>query len=262
MRVLLAAKHAPGHSIGGVQSWCLTVAAELRRLGHEVETWGPALPLPSGRFDAGIFANVADTGKALPLCDKVLNVSHGIIPAEQPAEGLPHAFTSEGVKRHWGGSGPIIRQPIDTAFWTPGEARRYRLLRYSYRAGLPFVLDIARDMGLYYTHLRNASHEDARRVMRESVCVLATGRAALEAMACGVPVLICDHRSAYQGPLVSYSPATQMLENYSGRGGVEATREAVERGIEDAIRAGSQRLHVESHHDARKIAEELLCLAS
>ena len=264
MRILIAAKHPPGGkwAIGGVQSWCLTVATELRRIGHEVETWGPELPLTHKRFDAGIFANVAYTAKALPLCDKVLNVSHGIIPAEQPGHGLRHAFTSEGVKRHWGGCGQIIRQPIDLEFWSPAADRGQQLLRYSYRSGLPFVADIARDMGVNYAHLRQASHAHARQAMRESVCVLATGRAALEAMACGVPVLICDHRSSYQGPLVSYSPASQMLENYSGRGGMIATRETVEHGVKDAIRDGSLRAHVEMHHDARKVTAELLCLLS
>lgn len=234
------------------------MATELRRLGHDIAFYGPELPLPAGRFEAGIFANVGDTHRALDLCERVLNVSHGIIPAEQPQHGLRHAFTSEGVKRHWGGQGPVIRQPIDLQLWQPAERKRSRLLRYSYRAGLSFVPGIAARMGLSYGHLRTVTHEAARRAIQESACVLATGRAALESMACGVPVVICDHRSAYQGPLMSFAPMAQMFENYSGRGGVTATRENVERGVAEAIRYGSLRQHVEMHHCARKVVQQLL----
>src|SRR5690606_6899005 len=115
MRILLAAKHAPQgrRPIGGVQSWCRTIAAELARLGHDVETWGPELPLPEGRFDAGVIANAGDTGVVVEKCDRVLAVCHGIIPAEHPPEGVPVAYTSEGVRAHWGGEGQVLRQPID-----------------------------------------------------------------------------------------------------------------------------------------------------
>src|SRR5690606_20373985 len=155
--------------------------------------------------------NWAHVAQYAGQCDRWLAVCHGIVPDEQPPEGRV-AYTSEGVKRHWGGSGPVIRQPLDLAFWTPHAAPKRRLLRYSPRGGLAYLPDVSRELGLRYTHLRQASHEQARQAMRESACVLATGRAALEAMACGVPVLICDDRP-YQGPLVSFAPAAQMLEN-------------------------------------------------
>lgn len=117
MRILLAAKHAPHGSrpIGGVQSWCRTVATELSRRGHEVETWGPEQSMPVARFDLGIIANVGDTSKVLYLCDKVLHVIHGIAPAEKPV-GKNVVFTSEEVRDHWGGTGAVIRQPIDIEF--------------------------------------------------------------------------------------------------------------------------------------------------
>jgi hypothetical protein len=262
MRILLAAKHAPDgrRKIGGVQSWCRTVAAELVKEGHEAVTWGPEQPLPSGWFDAGIVANAGDTGVAMEKCDRVLAVCHGIIPAEQPPAGVPVAFTSEGVRDHWGGTGPVIRQPIDLEFWSPADVPRRLLTRFSYRRGLDFLPAVARRLGLTFRHVASLSPVEARAVLRESACVLATGRAALEAMACGVPVVICDHRIAYQGPLLDPDPLGSMARNYSGRGGVKPTPESVAEAVQRAIGVGSLRGHVEAHHDTRKVTAELLGL--
>lgn len=260
MRILLAAKHAPEgrRPIGGVQSWCRTVAAELRRIGHEAVTWGPEQPLPAGRFDLGIVANARDTGVALEKCDRVLAVCHGIIPAEHPPAGVPVVFTSEGVRDHWGGTGPVIRQPIDLAFWSPAEAERRYLTRFSYRRGLDFLPAVARRLGLDFRQVASLSPEDARYALWQSACVLATGRAALEAMACGVPVVICDHRMAYQGPLLDEDVEGAMTRNYSGRGGVEATPAAVAAAVGRAMARGSLRAHVERHHGVSAIVGQLL----
>ena len=262
MRILLAAKHPPRgrRPIGGVQSWCATVGAELARLGHEVVFWGPEWRFPVGSFDAGIVANVPFTRAVLPQCDRVLMVSHGIIPAEEP-EGSVVAYTSEGVRDHWGGSGPVIRQPIDLDFWSPGDGGKY-LTRFSYRRGLDFLPRLADRMGLRFRHVASLSQAEAREVLRSSACVLATGRAALEAMACGVPVVICDHRSAYQGPLMDPDTLGAMARNYSGRGGVTPTPGNLAEAVQHAMGVGSLRAHVEAHHDARKVTQQLLELVT
>jgi hypothetical protein len=77
-------------------------------------------------------------------------------------------------------------------------------------------------------------------------------------MACGAPVVIVDDRP-YQGPL--HDPATlgSRARNYSGRGGIKPTAENINHAIDAAVQAGSLRAHVEAHHDARKIVQELLC---
>lgn len=260
MRVLLAAKHAPEGSrpIGGVQSWCRTVAAELRRLGHSVEMWGPEQPLPAGRFDLGIVANVADVGTALPLCDRAMAVCHGVIAAEAPPVGMPVAFTSEGVRAHWTGTGPVIRQPIDVDFWEPGSGARAQLLRYSYRRGLGFLGEVANGLGMTFRHMDGVTHEQARSALQAAGCVLASGRAALEAMACGVPVVLCDSRSAYQGPLLDPDVCGAMQRNYSGRGGIVPTPENVAEAVLEAMAEGSRRDWVLAHHDVRDIVPQLL----
>lgn len=265
MRVLLAAKHAPDgrRPIGGVQSWCRTVAAELRRIGHEAVTWGPEQQLPAGRFDLGIVANLGDTAAAPPICNRVLAVCHGIIPAEAPPAGLPVVFTSEGVRDHWCRTGTVIRQPIDLEFWTPQSRSKNRnqLLRYSYRRGLGWLGEVAAGLGLTFRHMDGVTPNQAREALGAAACVLATGRAALEAMACGAPVVICDNRSAYQGPLLDPDLEGAMARNYSGRGGIMPTSENVAEATLEAMTVGSRRDWVQEHHDVRDIVPQLLEVA-
>lgn len=264
MKILIAGKFSPyGHKpIGGLQSWIKTVHEGLYA-DHDVTVWQAGDPKPSGRFDLGIMANYGDTSAVWPLCDRITNVCHGIIEAERPRKADTNVFTSEGVLAHWGIPGVVLRQPIDLNYWRPGLGpawgRKGLLLRYSYRAGLPFVSQIAKDMGLEYTHARNVDHEQARSLFARSAVVLATGRAALEAMACGAPVVICDHRAAYQDALLhDRSLVDAMTHNYSGRGGVAPNAKNLREEIDKAIAAGSQRRHVETYHDARKIVAELI----
>lgn len=261
MKILLAAKHAPygPRRIGGVQTWCRTVATELERCGHTAVTWGPTEPQPLGGFDLGIIANVGDTMPALRWCKKNIVVCHGIIPAEKPV-GDSVVFTSEEVRDYWGGFGPIIRQPIDLDFWSPAWNLRIFLTRFSYRGGLGLLEQTAKDFDLRYMHLRNADEIKAREIIRQSACVVATGRALLEAMACGVPVVLCDHRSAYQPPLLHTNIKQSMVQNYSGRGGVTPTHENVGNAISSAMELGSLREFVVQHHDVKNITNQLLDL--
>ncbi len=261
MRILIAVKHPPGGrlAIGGVQSWSKTVADKLVESGHQVTFWGPEWPLPSGRFAAGLFANLLHTAPMVLACDKVLKISHGIVEDEKGGPGF--AATSEEVRDRWHCDGPVIRQPIDLDFWSPdGRFRRY-LTRFSYRGGLDWLPDIAAEHGLEYRHVRAETPERARDVLRESAVVVATGRAAVEAMACGAAVVIADERE-YQGPLLDPDPLAAMTRNYSGRGGIAATPPAMRAAIGAAIERGSLRRHAEQHHDAHIIQREISCLLS
>jgi hypothetical protein len=268
MRILLAAKHAPHGSrpIGGVQSWCRTVCNELARRGHEVETWGPEQPLPEGSFDVGIIANTSDTGRVLNLCRERVVVSHGIISAENTSEArLPGdrmVYTSEEVRDHWGGQGTVLRQPIDLTFWSPGPGPKKYLTRFSYRGGLRYVSSLARELKLEYRHVRTLEDRAVRNILRLSACVLATGRAALEAMACGAPVVLCDHRSAYQGPLMDLAIHSAAKRNYSGRGGITPTVHTVREAIKYSIKYGSRRQHVEDNHNVVDIVDQILELVA
>lgn len=258
MRVLIAAKHPPGGALkfGGVQSWAETIASELRRRGNEVVFWGPEWDLPTGRvFDLGLFAHVKHTAPAMGFCAEVLTVAHGIVPDERPARGLI-AYTSEEVRNHWRGTGPVVRQPIDLSFWCPGQHESDEVVFYSYRApAFASAATAARRLGLRYRHLRDVDAAQARHALQGAAVVLASGRAALEAMACGAPTVIADHRAPYQGALMDTDIGRQMAHNYSGRGGREPTVDTLVSAIETAA---NQRAHVEAYHDARRIVQELL----
>lgn len=262
MKILLASKYGPhgARPIGGVQTWVATVARVLVSLGHEVDFYEAGQKEPGKRYDLGIFANMGHTGHMLKRCNHIIQISHGIIEPEKPTYPKV-AFTSEGVRDFWKADGPIIRQPIDLDFWRPAKGceKKY-LTRFSYRKGLDFVPKIADRLGLEYIHLTHFKPELVRQVLRKSACVLATGRAALEAMACGVPVVICDHRSAYQGPLMDRDLVHAMRNNYSGRGGIKPDAFKVQFAIKQAIFKGSLRSHVQQFHDAEKIVNQIMAL--
>lgn len=263
MRILMSSKREPGRPgrrDGGVQTWIATVAAELRRQGHEVAICG-AQDSPADRFDLGIFANALYTVPMAALCRRAVLVCHGIVPDESP-DGWPGsvAFTSEEVRNHWRGSGPVIRQPLDLEFWSSGDSDRAGIVRYANRGGLDWLPALAADLGMPCRHVRNATHEQARDALRRAAVVVASGRCAVEAMACGAPVVICDDRP-YQGPLLHTGIMMEaMRRNYSGRGGVIPTINAARAAIDHAIRVGTFRWHVEAYHDVRRIAAELLTL--
>ena len=258
MRILLAAKHPPGGAmpIGGVQTWSATIGAELRRLGHKVTFWGPEWAL-EGEYDAGILANLAHTRGAENACQRVLRVAHGIIPDERGGAGF--AATSEEVRDAWGCDDPVIRQPLDLRFWTQGNATRTLLVRHSYRKGLDYLPRIAASLGLEYAHVTGMSPEQVRDHLQRASVVVATGRAAVEAMACGASVVIADARP-YQGPLLDADPIGAMASNYSGRGGVIPDRRTMTDAVMAALDRGSLRAHAEAHHDAARVTQQILAL--
>jgi hypothetical protein len=266
MRILFTAKHPPGGRApyGGVLSWIETMAAQLRRLGHDCAVWGPELKQPEGRFDLGFIANATSTDRAAQWCDRVLGVSHGVVADERPNPSIRTVFTSEEGRDHWEQpTAPVLRQPIDLEFWSPGDKPRENLLTfYSYRSPDDMGLDrAARHMGMAFHRLRNVSAETARDVLRRSKIVAASGRAAVEAMACGAAVIICDHRVQYQAPLFDRLTTLSMKQNYSGRGGESPTQERLLETIRSRVtHKGQWREWAEKNHDVRKIAAELLAL--
>lgn len=254
----MASKYGPHgrHKIGGVQTWTATLADEFKRRGADVTLWEHGDRDPDGTFDLGVFSNWGHSRRHANLCKVKRIVTHGIIPDERPPTRRV-LFTSEGVRDHWHGTGPILRQPIDLDFWSPAEAQKEFLVRFSYRGGLPFMSWVAARMDLTYYHLKNATPRKVRDVLRKAAVVAATGRAALEAMAVGAPVVICDHRRTYQGPLLDRDTLGSMARNYSGRGGVPPTEGTLAQACQQAQEVGSLRDHVVEHHDVRNIARTL-----
>lgn len=236
------------------------MAHEFVALGHEVEVWGPEFFLPEGRFDYGILANYKYTKQAAMVCDDVLVISHGIIPDEAPPKGLKTAYTSEEVRDMWRGDGPVIRQPINLDFWKPRKVLKdHYVTQYSYRGKISEFDTACRYLGRSGRYISSVNNADARDIFNKSSCVVASGRALLEAMACNVPVVLADNRQ-YQDELLCTATKAAMFRNYSGRGGAIITASNLANAIKDAIQQGGMRHHVETMHDSKNIAKELLCL--
>lgn len=267
MRFLFTALHPPagGVAFGGVASWIKTICKEFTARGHECVTMGPGYPAPEGRFDVGVLSNLKYTRRAARWCDSVLAVSHGIVDDEGPNERYRTVYTSEEVRDRWGGDGDVVRQPIDLDFWREGGRERTDFVFYSYRAPETFELEhVARRLGLNFVWLRAASADEARSALQSAALVAASGRAALEAMACGAPTMICDWRDYNGGPLVCMDMDKAMRANYSGRGGVDPSTANMERIAQETMAFQKPRERVETHHDSRIIASKLLdlCLQS
>lgn len=263
MRILLAAKHPPAGDVafGGVASWCKTIADQFSAVGHECVFWGPGRRPPDGFFDVGIISNIKATKRSLQWCDRIVNVCHGIVPEESPSDEYPVIYTSEELRDRFPVDGVVIRQPIDLHFWRAGNGRNAELVFYSYRSDDVLGLDvIARNLGLGFVHLRGVNAIEARERLQSASLVCASGRAALEAMACETPTVILDYRSYNGQPLCCPSIQSAMKTNYSGRGGVNPANIDLESLFRQTMAFQRPREHVCDHHDAQKIATEILAL--
>jgi hypothetical protein len=257
LKILITGKFSPygDRPIGGLQSWIRTVNDELTNRGFRVDIKEP-YELDETKYDIGIFSNIDLTRKAVEHCKDSVLVSHGIIQAEKPDDSCKRLlFVSEGVQDHWKMNGEVIRQPIDLNYWKPQDNEPKYITRFSYRTGNTHCQWVAEQMGKPFIHVKNKTQQEARRLIRKSALVFATGRAALEAMACGVPVVIYDHRDAYQPPLIGKSLSSQIKHSYSGRGGITPSREQV---LDMAEKAVSNRKWVEAHHNVKEVVNCLL----
>lgn len=259
MRILLT-QLMPIDTIGGTQSWNETVAMELRRRGHSVGT--------VGRSGAASYFDLAIGSQWLPTLSeagRLVYVSHGIIDHERPPEGADaYVAVSEEVRDKWDWPKPptIIRQPIDLDFWHPDTATTpdIDVLRFGYYGGMEWLPGMCRDMGLSFHHMRNETDPLViRHTLWRAGVVIASGRSALEAMACGRPVIVADERPYNGGAVIG---GLDVRANYSGRGGAPADADLMSRCIETAQQVGGEpfRANVESCHDARKIVDQLLAL--
>ena len=267
----------------GVYTWSETVRQAMVANGHKL--W---------RDGCGCTPDVTIGSVGLHLEPKpvlgYLQVCHGIVEPERPPSyprdsGAKTAYVSEEARDYWSFHEgylvqccapsiagkcvcPIILQPINLDFWKPDPSvrQRKRIVRYGYYKGcLNETLQwLAPEIGYQYEHVSNATHHEARAKIREAALVIASGRSALEAAACGVPVLLADDRfyneqgGLIEGPLADVYP-TSNLANFSGRAaGHPVTESFLQCEIRVAIESGPCRYLIEENHDSRKIAEQLL----
>lgn len=276
MNVLLTS-HCSVESIGGTQSWVATVGAEMSRRGYLVTTLdstgqrGRSLSVEhTDRYDLAIVSQNSTFKAARAVSDRVIFVSHGPGELEVPPYGsanrpdlCPNAecFVSEEL------GAPVIRQPIDTDFWRPyaPTGPPVDVLRVSYYGGMEWLSPLCmQDMGLTFVHISDMSDpKELRGWYNRASVVIASGRSALEAMSCDVPVILADHRP-YNGkePLASSCIPLAMVTNYSCRDGLPITPEGMRTGLSWHLKGGTvgRRDHVMVHHRVEDIVDQLLAL--
>jgi Glycosyl transferase family 2 len=230
MEVVLSAQHFA--SIGGAETYLLTVAEQLERLGHGVTVHAQEL---GEMADVARRRGVRVCGELdeLPTaCDSILvqdAVTTHLLAARYPQ--TPQVFVSHGLGYDWmlppqlpGLVGKVVamnervrrraeaaaadyevvrlRQPIDLDRFSPRAPirrtpRRVLLLgnylRGSRRAAL---LEVCAELGLDCRQLGAhgaAAHAQPEIELADADIVVGYGRSALEGMACGRAVYVFDH---------------------------------------------------------------------
>jgi hypothetical protein len=215
---------------GGTETFCLTVARELQRRGHEVVLFADSFG-PYAEWAEALGAQIArETDKLPSACDAVLANDaitarllaarypdtrlvyciHGtIFEIQQPPVelGLIHAIIApserfEAFARSFAIDVPIVRvrQPIDTDWFVPSEPprrppQRALLLSNALNDGprLDALIETWAGRGIQVVH---AGHRDSILDVRSAIAgsdiVVGRGRAVIEGMACGKAVYVFD----------------------------------------------------------------------
>ncbi len=298
MKLVLATNHL---GLGGSESYLLTVAEQLDRLGHEVVVYSPEpgegavvaaerglavageAELP-GECDAAL---VQDAGVSFEIAERLpaapqIFVAHsesidlqappqldGIVAAvvalnDRVAERMRSFATRVEVVR--------LRQPIDTERFTPRgplpEVPR-RALLFGNNPGTDRVamLEAACEVaGLELTRLGGVGAQvtDPRAALAGADVVIGYGRSILEAMACGRAAYVYDWHGG-EGWMTPVSYSAIEADGIAGRSGreiLDATRLAADLGRYEASMGAVNHDLVIAHHRANAHAQELLQLVA
>jgi hypothetical protein len=215
---------------GGTETFCLTVARELQRRGHEVVLFADSFgPYADWAAELGV-AIARGTDTLPPACDAILAndaitarllavrypdarlvyCMHGtIFEIQQPPiePGLIDAIVAPSERfAAFGRSFPIdvpvvrVRQPIDTEWFAPSgpprrPPRRALLLSNALIEGprRDALLETWTSRGIQVVQVGHGDRVlDVRPAMADSDIVIGRGRAAIEGMACGKAVYVFD----------------------------------------------------------------------
>ncbi len=226
MKLLLATNHL---GLGGSESYLLTVAEQLDRLGHEIAIYapepGPGVAVAEERGipvfgegsipeavevalvqDAGVSHRIAASRPGLPQ----LFVAHsGMFDLQAPPqlEGEVGAVVALNDRvgtrmRRYGVETEIVRlrQPIDTQRFVPRgplpEAPRTALMLSNtpHADRFEMIRDACADAGMELEQLGGSAGRkaDIRSALAEADLVIGYGRSILEAMACGRAAYVYD----------------------------------------------------------------------
>lgn len=258
MEIVLGTHHLI--AFGGSDTYLVTVAEQLQRLGHEVSVHAleqgamadhvrergirvarEAHELPD-RCDALL---VSDNVTALDLADRypqtpLVFVAHSDIyalDAPPPVPDVTQAVVvmSDRVERHVAALAvelPIVRlhQPIDTTRFSPGGPLRAQAPRvavvgnYVRGARRELLLEALDELGLEVTQFgKDSTTTSAPEVeMNEVDIVIGKSRVIVEAMACGRAAYLCDFLGT-DGWVTPQSYASLEADAFLGQAGEEPT---------------------------------------
>lgn len=182
--------------LGGVQTWTRTVSDAIRKLGYECKTYDINAPNIPGA-DIYIIAHNTILKKHIKQGVPATLIVHGVIPKlERPVYGASRYFAvSEETQQFTDKLGfnctRIVRNPIDTdRFGFVGCRKRpEKVVINNYRRTLPFIDDLKKRFDVYELNASNQT-DDVKSIIKDADIVIATGRAAYEAMAMGKNVII------------------------------------------------------------------------
>ncbi len=294
MRLVLATNHL---GLGGSESYLLTVAEQLDRLGHEVVIYTPEpgrgagvarerglVVIEESDLDGNLDAAlVQDPGVSYQVADRCpgvpqLFVAHSeMFDLQAPPQldgvvGIIVALNDRVARRirSYATRAELVRlrQPIDTERFTspgalPETARRALLLSSTPNADRLAMLEVAcAEAGLELTRVggRSGHTTDPRPALAAAEIVIGYGRSILEAMACGRAAYVYDWNGG-DGWMTPESYPEIEADGISGRSG----RLIVDMGrlVEDLCRYEAPMGPVNhdlvmAHHRANVHAQELV----
>jgi hypothetical protein len=294
MKLLLATNHL---GLGGSESYLLTVAEQLDRLGHEACIYTPApgegVQVARARgvevigerglddeFDAALVQDAGVSYRLAERCPDVaqLFVAHSeMFDLQTPPQldGMVAAVVAlnDRVARRMrsfvtGVEVVRLRQPVDTERFTPRgalpeAARRTLFLSNTPNGDRIAILEAAcAEAGLELDRLGGLAGQtaDTRPALAAAEIVIGYGRSILEAMACGRAAYVYDWNGG-DGWVTPQSYAAIEADGFAGRSGrtiVDAGRLAEDLGGYAASMGPVNHDLVMAHHRANVHVQELL----
>ena len=300
MRILLA--NSALHVVGGSETYLLTVAEQLVRLGHDVRIFArtagdvaelarrQAIPVVTDEADLGEPADVVVSqdgavayalAAAWPHVPQVFVCHSSLFDFQQPplVPGFVSAVVvlNDRVRRRVAALNADLRivrltQPIDTQRFQPQSAPaprpRSALILSNYLAAdaRQVLVDTWQEAGVHVVQIGTPGRSTVapEEGIAAADIVVAKGRAALEAMACGRPTYLYDVFGS-EGWITPDNYAAIEADGITGNQGDPGTGSARLRADLEQYDPELGRLGRElicSHHDARHHAHALLDLMS
>lgn len=265
MRILLTNHHLS--QLAGTETWVMTMARHMQRLGHDVGVYSPRKGYVAGLlgdlmddhpsdYDLALVNHTTTAEVAARAARVTIQTCHGTVPeVEQPAPGMTaHVAVNNATARHHG-LDLVIRNPIDTERFAPTSTVRSEPSRF---------LMVGNTRPPFPTKQPRRTLDNMPELCNWADCVISLGRGALEAMSCARPVITWDYKRGWQPRGDGYVTAPEILADPEAFTAGPYRRTSLEWDDEVANyrpeHGEANRAYIIAHHDVARIAEEYLNL--